>query len=88
MRAALIKLFEEPVPESYKTGREVLHSILGSYVVIYDRQVLCFNTNKVLIPRVMKGTTPVVWETEERLESGCKLILSELPEHAGHQWFR
>ncbi len=33
MRAALIKLFENTVPESYKAGREVLHSILGRDVV-------------------------------------------------------
>lgn len=85
MRAALIKLFEEPVPESYKAGREVLHSILGRDVVIYDRPILCFNTNKVLVPMITKGVTPVVWETKERLESGCKSILAESPEHAGHQ---
>ena len=42
MRAALVKLFENTIPESYKAGREVLHSILGSDVVQYDHLWFAF----------------------------------------------
>ena len=41
MRDALIKLFEEPVPENYKAGRQILHSILGRDDLPLDRLVLC-----------------------------------------------
>jgi hypothetical protein len=62
MRDALIKLFKEPVPESYKAGREVLHNILGSDNIPADRLVLCFSSNPHLSSLAKPGVTPVVWE--------------------------
>ena len=64
MRAALIKLFENTVPESYKAGREVLHSILGRDVVQYDKPVFCFLSNQHLTMR--EDASPFVWETKEK----------------------
>ena len=64
MRDALVKLFEEPVPENYKAGRQVLHSILGSDDLPLDRSVLCFATNPILSAMAKPGLTPLVWETK------------------------
>ena len=83
MRAALIKLFENTVPESYKAGREVLHRILGRDVVQYDKPVFCFLSNQHLTMR--EDASPCVWETKEKVELGCKTVLSEPITHAGHQ---
>jgi len=83
MRAALVKLFENTVPESYKAGREVLHSILGRDVVQYDKPVFCFLSNQHLTMR--EDASPCVWETKEKVELGCKTVLLEPITHAGHQ---
>ncbi len=64
MRDALIRLLEEPVPESYKAGRLVLQSILGSNYLPLDKQVLCFATNQLLSAMAKPGVTPIVWETK------------------------
>ena len=83
MRAAIIKLFENTVPESYKAGREVLHSILGRDVVQYDKPVFCFLSNQHLTTR--EDASPCVWETKEKVELGYKTVLSEPIAHVGHQ---
>ena len=72
MRKALIKLFEEPVPESYKTGRQVLHSILGRDDIPVDKPVLCFATNPILSAMAKPGFTPIVWETKARLAKAVR----------------
>ena len=84
MRAALIKLFENTVPESYKAGREVLHSILGSDVIQYNHPVLCFLFNQHLT-MLREDASPCVCETKEKVELGCKTVLSEPITHTGHQ---
>ena len=84
MRAALVKLFENTVPESYKAGREVLHSILGRDVVQYDKPVFCFLSNQHLT-MLREDASPCVWETKEKVELGYKTVLSEPINHVGHQ---
>ena len=84
MRDALIKLFEEPVPETYKAGRQVLHSILGRDDLPLDRQVLCFATNPILSAMAKPGLTPIVWETKARLATGGKSVLESM-EGAGSE---
>ncbi len=86
IRDALIKLFEEPVPESYKAGREVLHSILGSDDIPADKPVLCFSSNPHLSSLAKPGVTPVVWETKGRLTGGCKSVVATI-ESAGQEQF-
>ncbi len=78
MREALIKLFEEPVPETYKTGRQVLQSILGSDNIALDRPVLCFASNLLLTAMSKPGVCPLVWETKARIEKGCKTVLEPM----------
>ena len=78
MRDALIKLFEEPVPENYKAGRQVLHSILGRDDLPLDRLVLCFATNPVLSAMAKPGLTPIVWETKARLATGGNSVLESM----------
>ena len=79
MRDALIKLFEEPVPENYKAGRQVLHSILGRRDDLpLDRPILCFATNPILSAMAKPGLTPIVWETKARLATGGKTVLESM----------
>ena len=79
MRDALAKLFEEPVSENYKAGRQVLHSILGSDDLPLDRPVLCFATNPILSAMAKPSLTPIVWETKaSRLATGSKLVLESM----------
>ena len=78
MRDALVKLFEEPVPENYKAGRQVLHSILGSDDLPLDRPVLCFATNPILGAMAKPGLTPIVWETKARMATGGKSVLESM----------
>ncbi len=81
MREALIRLFEEPVPESYKTGRQVLlllQSILGRDDIPLDRPVLCFASNPLLTAMVKPGVCPLVWETKARLAMGGKTVLEPM----------
>ena len=84
MRDALVKLFEEPVPENYKAGRQVLHSILGRDDLPLDRPVLCFATNPILSAMAKPGLTPIVWETKARLATGGKSVLESM-EGAGSE---
>ena len=86
MRNALIKLFdsEEPVPENYKAGRQVLHSILGRDDIPIDKPVLCFATDPVLSAMAKPGVTPIVWETKARLATGGKTVLESM-EGAGSE---
>ena len=84
MRNALIKLFEEPVPENYKAGRQVLHSILGRDDIPIDKPVLCFATDPVLNAMAKPGVTPIVWETKARLATGGKTVLESM-EGAGSE---
>jgi hypothetical protein len=86
MRDALIKLFDEPVPESYKAGREVLHSILGRNDIPADKPVLSFFFNQHLSSLAKPGVTPVVSETKGRLTAGCKLVVATI-ESAGQEQF-
>jgi hypothetical protein len=72
MREALIKLFEEPVPESYKTGRQVLQSILGRDDIPLDRPVLA--SNPLLTAMAKPGVCPLVWETKARIAMGGKTV--------------
>jgi hypothetical protein len=78
MRDALVKLFEEPVPENYKAGRQVLHSILGRDDLPLDRPVLCFATNPILGAMAKPGHTPIVWETKARMATGGKSVLESM----------
>jgi hypothetical protein len=78
VRDALIRLFKEPVPESYKAGRMVLQSILGHDDLPLDRPILDFNTNPLLTALVRPGVTPIVWETKPRLSQGGKTVLEPL----------
>jgi hypothetical protein len=64
MREALIKLFEEPVPESYKVGRQVLQSILGSNNIPLYKPVLCFASNPLQTALAKPGVSPIVWEIQ------------------------
>ncbi len=86
MRDALIRLFEEPVPESYKAGREVLYSILGRYNIPADKPVLCFSSNQHLSSLAKPGVTSVVWETKGSLTAGCKSVVATI-ESAGQEQF-
>ena len=78
VRDALIRLFEEPVPESYKAGRLVLQNILGRDDLPLDRPILDFTTNPLLTALVRPGVTPIVWETKPRLSQGGKTVLEPL----------
>jgi hypothetical protein len=78
IREALIKLFEEPVKASYKTGRQVLQSILGRDDVPLDRPVLCFATNPLLTAMAKPGVCPLVWETKPRIAMGGKTVLEPM----------
>ncbi len=78
IREALIKLFEEPVKASYKTGRQVLQSILGRDDVPLDRPVLCFATNPLLTAMAKPGVCPLVWETRARLATGGQTVLEPM----------
>ena len=84
MRDALVKIFEEPVPENYKAGRQVLHSILGRDDLPLDRLILCFATNPALSSMAKPGFTPIVWETKARLATGGKTVLENM-EGAGSE---
>ena len=84
MRDALVKLFEEPVPENYKAGRQVLHSILGRDDLPLDRPVLCFATNPILGAMAKPGFTPIVWETKAKVATGGKSVLESM-EGAGSE---
>ncbi len=77
-REALIKLFEEPVPESYKTGRQVLQSILGRDDIPLDRPVLCFASNPLLTAMAKPGVCNLVWETKARIAMGGKTVLEPI----------
>ena len=76
MRDALIKLFEEPIPESYKTGRKVMEAVLGR--TLTDKPVLCFASNPALAAIVKPGTTPCVWESKARTELGMESVLKTI----------
>jgi hypothetical protein len=78
IRQALIKLFEEPVPESYKAGRLVLQSILGLNDIPVDRPVLCFTSNLLLTAMAKPGVSPIVWETKPRLATDSKTVLESM----------
>jgi hypothetical protein len=78
MREALIKLFEEPVPESYKSGRQVLQSILDRDDIPLDRPVLCFASNPLLTAMAKPGVSPLVWETKAKLATGGKTVLKPM----------
>ncbi len=53
MREAVIKLFEEPIPASYKAGRKVMEAVLGS--ALTDKAVLSFSDNPLLAALVKSG---------------------------------
>jgi len=76
MRDALIKLFEEPIPESYKAGRKVMEAVLGRPLT--DKPVLCFSSNPALAALVKPGTTPCVWESKARTELGMESVLKTI----------
>jgi hypothetical protein len=67
MRDALIKLFEEPIPESYKAGRKVMEAVPGRPLT--DKPVLCCSSNQALAALVKPGSTPCVWESKAMTES-------------------
>jgi hypothetical protein len=48
MRHALIELFEEPVPASFKAGRAVLASVLGRDNLPTNKPILCFSSKEHL----------------------------------------
>ena len=82
MRAALIKLFEEPIPESYVAGRKVMEDVLGR--ALTDKPVFCFSSNPVLAALVKPGKSPCVWETKERLGLGYESVV-RTTESAGQE---
>jgi hypothetical protein len=73
MREALIKLFEEPIPESYKADREVMQGVLGRELT--DKPVLCFSSNLVLAALIKPDTSPCVWETKDKLKVGYASVV-------------
>jgi hypothetical protein len=73
MREALIKLFEEPIPENYKAGREVMKGVLGR--ALTDKPVLCFSSNPVFAALTKQGVSPCVWETNDRLKVGFASVV-------------
>ena len=73
MRDALIKLFEEPIPESYKAGRKVMEAVLGRAHT--NKSLLCFSSNPALAAMVKPGTSPCVWESKVRSAVGSKSVL-------------
>jgi hypothetical protein len=75
MRDALIKLFEEPIPESYKAGWKVMEAVLGRPLT--NKPVLCFSSNPALAAMVKPGTTPCVWESKARLALGFESVLKK-----------
>ena len=80
--AALIKLFEEPIPESYVAGRKVMEDVLGG--ALTDKPVFCFSSNPVLAALVKPGKSPCVWETKERLVLGYESVV-RTTESAGQE---
>ena len=76
MRAApplrlMIKLFEEPIPESYVADRKVMEDVLGR--ALTDKPVFkffCFSSNPVLAAMVKQGKSACVWETKAGLGLG------------------
>jgi hypothetical protein len=75
-RDVLIKLFEEPIPESYKAGRKVMEAVPGSPLT--DKPVLCFSSNLALAALVKPGMTPCVWESKARTELGMETVLKTI----------
>jgi hypothetical protein len=78
MREALIELFEEPVPKSYKASTLVLQSILGRNNIPLDKPLLCFASNPLLTAMVRPGVSPIVWETKPRVATGGKTVLESM----------
>ncbi len=68
----------QPVPESYKTGRQVLQSILGRDDIPLDRPVLCFAANPLLTAMAKPCVCPLVWETKARIAKGGKTVLEPM----------
>ncbi len=73
MRDVLIKLFEEPIPETYNAGQKVMEAVLGRPLT--DKPVLCFFSNLALAALVKPGTTPCVWESKARSALGMETVL-------------
>ena len=73
MRDALIKLFEEPIPERYKAGRKVMEVVLGR--PLNEKPALCFSSNLTLAAMFKPGTSPCVWESKARSAVGFKSVL-------------
>jgi hypothetical protein len=69
MREALIKLFEDPISDSYKVGRDVMQGVLGR--ALTDKPGLCFSSHPLLSALTKQGTSPCVWETKDRVKVGC-----------------
>ena len=64
MRDALVALFEVPVPEGNKVGREVLTIVMGNNALTFDKPILDFVSNQHLSALTKPGVSPVVWEKE------------------------
>jgi hypothetical protein len=73
MRDVLIKLFEEPIPESYKAGRQVMEAVLGRPLT--NKPVLCFSSNQALAALAKTGSTPCAWESKAMTELGMETVL-------------
>ncbi len=55
IREVMIKLFELPIPDSYKPGRMVMEAVLGR--ALTDKPVLSFSDNAVLAALIKPGKT-------------------------------
>ncbi len=73
IREAMIKLFELPIPESYKPGCMVMEAVLGC--TLTDKPVLSFSDNAVLAALIKPGKTLCVWETKPRFAKSYESVL-------------
>ena len=54
--------------------------------LLYDKPIICFNSNPQLTGLAKQGATPIVWETKPRMHLGCKTALDPI-ENAGQELF-
>ena len=78
IRAALIALFESPVPESDPVGRKVLTRVLGTQAIAFDKPIIDIAANPHLSALSRFGVPPIVWETKERPATNERTVLDPI----------
>jgi hypothetical protein len=78
IQAALIALFESPVPESDRVGREVLTRVLGSKTIDFNTPIIDIAANPHLSGLTRLGVPPIVWETKERRATNARTVLDPI----------